>query len=331
LIINYEKIWIKKVAPAGKIDYESELNPQQLKAVLASDGPALVIAGAGSGKTRVVTYRVAYLLERGVSPEEILLLTFTKKAAGEMLRRVEDLVMVDAARIWGGTFHHVGNRILRQHAELLGFKNNYTILDRDDSRVLVDTVVREAGVDTKAKRFPKGRVLLEIIGYARNTDSSIEEAVEVKVPHFLKLISEIEMVAVRYARKKKELNYMDFDDLLIYFAELLSNHPEIAEKSAVSSSISWSMNIRTPTGYRPELSISSAAAMEISWWWEMTPNRSTHSAVHSSATSGTSLISTGAAGYIPWRPTIDPPPRSSIWPTGFWPGGKTGFRRHSVR
>ena len=225
-----KKYGLKKVAPAGKIDYESELNPQQLKAVLASDGPALVIAGAGSGKTRVVTYRVAYLLERGVSPEEILLLTFTKKAAGEMLRRVEDLVMVDAARIWGGTFHHVGNRILRQHAELLGFKNNYTILDRDDSRVLVDTVVREAGVDTKAKRFPKGRVLLEIIGYARNTDSSIEEAVEVKVPHFLKLISEIEMVAVRYARKKKELNYMDFDDLLIYFAELLSNHPEIAEK-----------------------------------------------------------------------------------------------------
>ncbi len=225
-----KKYGIKKVAPAGKIDYENELNPQQLKAVLASDGPALVIAGAGSGKTRVVTYRVAYLLEKGVSPEEILLLTFTKKAASEMLRRVEDLVMVDAARIWGGTFHHVGNRILRLHAELLGFKNNYTILDRDDSRVLVDTVVREAGVDTKAKRFPKGRVLLEIIGYARNTDTTIEEAVEMKVPHFLELISEIEMVAVRYARKKKELNYMDFDDLLIYFAELLSHHPEVADK-----------------------------------------------------------------------------------------------------
>ena len=225
-----KKYGLKKIAPAGKIDYENELNPQQLEAVLASDGPSLVIAGAGSGKTRVVTYRVAYLLERGVSPEEILLLTFTKKAAGEMLRRVEDLVMVDAARIWGGTFHHVGNRILREHAELLGFKNNYTILDRDDSRVLVDSVVREAGIDTKARRFPKGRVLLEIIGYARNTDTTIEEAVEIKVPHFLKLISEIEMAAVRYARKKKELNYMDFDDLLIYFAELLVSHPEVAEK-----------------------------------------------------------------------------------------------------
>jgi len=225
-----KKYGLKKVTPVGKIDYENELNPQQLKAVLASDGPALVIAGAGSGKTRVVTYRVAYLLERGVSPEEILLLTFTKKAAGEMLRRVEDLVMVDADRIWGGTFHHVGNRILREHAELLGFKNNYTILDRDDSRVLVDSVVREAGIDTKARRFPKGRVLLEIIGYARNTDTTIAEAVEVKVPHFEKLTSEIEMAAVRYARKKKELNYMDFDDLLIYFAELIATHPEVAEK-----------------------------------------------------------------------------------------------------
>ncbi|MEA1926629.1 MAG: UvrD-helicase domain-containing protein, partial [Candidatus Auribacterota bacterium] len=225
-----KKYGLKKVAPSGKIDYAGELNPQQLKAVTASDGPALVIAGAGSGKTRVVTYRVAYLLEKGVSPDEILLLTFTKKAATEMLRRVEDLVAVDAARIWGGTFHHVGNRVLRKHAELLGFQSNYSILDRDDSRVLIGSVVRESGIDTKSRRFPKGRVLLEIIGYARNTDTTIAEAVAVKVPHFEKLLSEIEMIAVRYARRKKELNYMDFDDLLIYFAELLSHHPEVAEK-----------------------------------------------------------------------------------------------------
>ncbi|MEA1927462.1 MAG: ATP-dependent helicase [Candidatus Auribacterota bacterium] len=225
-----KKYGLKKVALSGKTDYAGELNPQQLKAVTASDGPALVIAGAGSGKTRVVTYRVAFLLEKGVSPDEILLLTFTKKAAAEMLQRVEDLVTVDAARIWGGTFHHVGNRILRKHAELLGFQSNYSILDRDDSRVLIDSVVRESGIDTKARRFPKGRVLLEIIGYARNTDTTIAEAVEVKVPHFEQLLSEIEMIAVRYARKKKKLNYMDFDDLLIYFAELLSGHPEVAGK-----------------------------------------------------------------------------------------------------
>lgn len=225
-----KKYGLKKLIPTGKIDYENELNPQQLEAVTAPAGPALVIAGAGSGKTRVVTYRVAYLLEKGVSPDEILLLTFTKKAASEMLRRVEDLVAVDSERIWGGTFHHIGNRILRQHAELLGFSSNYTILDRDDSRILIESVIRESGIDTKAKRFPKGRILLEIIGYARNTDSTIEEAVEVKVPHFQKLISEIEMVAARYEQKKKELNYMDFDDLLIYFAKLLDSHAEVKEK-----------------------------------------------------------------------------------------------------
>ena len=225
-----KKYGLKKVVPAGRIDYESELNPQQLEAVLAPDGPVLVIAGAGSGKTRIVTYRVAHLLERGVRPEEILLLTFTKKAATEMLRRVEELVSVDAARLWGGTFHHVGNRILRKHAELLGFQPNYSILDRDDSRVLIESVVREAGIDTKARRFPRGRVLLEIIGYARNTDTTIEESVEIKSPHFQSLITEIEMVAVRYARKKKGHNYLDFDDLLIYFEELLSSHPEVAEE-----------------------------------------------------------------------------------------------------
>ncbi|MFH1037530.1 MAG: ATP-dependent helicase [PVC group bacterium] len=219
---------LKKVTAAGKIDYEADLNPQQLAAVLAPDGPSLVIAGAGSGKTRVVTYRVACLLERGVRPEEILLLTFTKKAAEEMLRRVEALVPVETSRIWGGTFHHVGNRILRRHAELLGFGTNYTILDREDSRVLIEGVVRAAGIDTREKRFPKGRVLLEIIGYARNTASSLGKAVEEKAEHFLMLLPRIEDVADRYARRKRELNYLDFDDLLIYFDRLLSDYPEVA-------------------------------------------------------------------------------------------------------
>ncbi len=106
---------LKREPLRGSIPYEADLNPQQLEAVTASDGPALVIAGAGSGKTRVVTYRVAYLLDQGVKPEDILLLTFTKKAAEEMLRRVQELVQMDVGRIWGGTFHHVGNREIRKH------------------------------------------------------------------------------------------------------------------------------------------------------------------------------------------------------------------------
>ncbi len=224
-----KKYGLKRIAPRVEIDYDKELNPQQREAVLAPDGPALVIAGAGSGKTRIVTYRVAHLLERGIRPEEILLLTFTKKAAEEMLRRVGDLIPADLSRLWGGTFHHVGNRVLRRHAELLGFRPNYTILDKEDSRVLLEASAREIGIDTRGKLFPGGRVLTEIIGYGRNTGIEISEAVEVKASHFSELSTQIERVAKRYHQRKRDLNYLDFDDLLLFFEELLSRHPEVAD------------------------------------------------------------------------------------------------------
>jgi len=220
---------LKRRPPRVEIDYSKELNPQQLEAVRAPDGPALVIAGAGSGKTRIVTYRVAHLLERGVRPEAVLLLTFTKKAAEEMLRRVADLVPADLSRLWGGTFHHVGNRVLRRHAELLGFRPNYTILDREDSRVLIEAAAKETGNDTREKLFPGGRVLMEIVGYGRNTGLGIAEAVKVKAPHFSGIADRIELVARRYHRRKRELNYLDFDDLLIFFRDLLADYPEISE------------------------------------------------------------------------------------------------------
>src|SRR5664280_2394486 len=114
-----------------QIDYAHELNPQQLAAVTAPPGPALVIAGAGSGKTRTLTYRVAYLLEQGIPPERILLLTFTNKAAKEMMRRVADLLGGDLSNLWGGTFHSIANRLLRRHAERLGYRPDFTILDRE--------------------------------------------------------------------------------------------------------------------------------------------------------------------------------------------------------
>ncbi len=227
--VKKRKYGLKQTSPRVEIDYEKELNPQQLAAVLSPDGPSLVIAGAGSGKTRIVTYRVAYLLNQGVRPEEILLLTFTKKAAEEMLRRVEDLVPVDLSRLWGGTFHHIGNRLLRRHAELLGYQTNYTILDREDSRVLIEAAARETGIDTRAKNIPKGRVLLEIIGYARNTGIEIAESVEFKAPHFSEIAAQIERAARRYSQRKQELNYLDFDDLLLLLEKLLVKHPEICE------------------------------------------------------------------------------------------------------
>ena len=220
---------LKRAPGKKRIDYQKELNPQQKEAVLAPEGPILVIAGAGSGKTRVITYRVAYLLEEGVKPEHILLLTFTKKAANEMLRRVAQLALTDVNRIWGGTFHHVGNLVLRKHAGLLGFKSNYTILDRQDSRVLLEGAVREEGIDIKAQRFPQGKVLQEVLGYALSTDIGLPQAVEIKCDHFLPLLPQIEKVFKRYEEKKKELNYLDFDDLLIKFDRLLTRHPEVAE------------------------------------------------------------------------------------------------------
>src|SRR6266481_10102878 len=133
-----------------QIDYARELNPQQHAAVTALPGPALVIAGAGAGKTRTLIYRVAYLLEQGIPPERILLLTFTNKAAREMMRRVADLLGQELPSLWGGTFHSIGHRFLRRHADALGRRKDFTILDREDSKELLKACVAEAEIDTKA-------------------------------------------------------------------------------------------------------------------------------------------------------------------------------------
>ena len=157
-----------------RIQYDQELNEEQLAVVMCGNGPILVIAGAGSGKTRVVTYRVAYLLEKGVSPNGILLLTFTNKAAREMLHRVEHLMKMDTRYIWGGTFHHIGNMILRQHGELVGFKKNFSILDNEDAKDLIEVVIKDAKIDRKERRFPKSGILKEIFSYAINTMEDME-------------------------------------------------------------------------------------------------------------------------------------------------------------
>ena len=155
------------------INYEDELNSQQLEIVRAGGGPLLVIAGAGSGKTRTVTYRLSRLIEDGVRPESILLLTFTNRASREMLHRAATLIQSDVRQIWGGTFHHVGNLILRAHAPLLGFAQNYTILDREDASDLVSDCIRRAGVNPKEKHFPKGNVLESLISFAADTDRTM--------------------------------------------------------------------------------------------------------------------------------------------------------------
>ena len=217
------------VSTSVHIDYAAELNEQQLAAVTAPPGPILVIAGAGSGKTRTLTYRVAYLLENGIDPRNILLLTFTNKAAREMLVRVTNLLPVDASGLWGGTFHSVGNRILRRHGSSLGYSSGFTIMDREDQKDLIDTVVAGAGIDPKEIRFPKGDVLAEIFSFVVNTEKPLEELLAEKFPYFLPLLDKIQDVHERYEKKKKGTNSMDFDDLLQKTLSMFQQHEGIAE------------------------------------------------------------------------------------------------------
>src|SRR5438094_1222277 len=211
------------------VDYAAELNEQQLAAVTAPPGPLLVIAGAGSGKTRTLTYRVAYLLENGIDPRNVLLLTFTNKAAREMLNRVANLLPMDASGIWGGTFHSVGNRILRRHGSALGYSSGFTIMDRDDQKDLIDVVIASAGIDPKEIRFPKGDVLTEIFSFVVNTEKPLAELLAEKFPYFVPLLDKIKDVHARYEKKKKATNSMDFDDLLEKTLSMLQQHQRIAE------------------------------------------------------------------------------------------------------
>ena len=218
-------------APAAatiSIDYAGELNEQQYAAVTAPPGPLLVIAGAGSGKTRTLTYRVAYLLENGVDPRNILLLTFTNKAARQMLDRVTNLLPTDASGLWGGTFHSIGNRMLRRHGSALGYTSGFTIMDREDQKDLLNSVVASSGIDPKEIRFPKGDVLADIFSFVVNTERPIEELLAEKFPYFLPLLEQIKDVHVRYERRKKSTNSLDFDDLLEKTLRMLKEHEEIA-------------------------------------------------------------------------------------------------------
>ncbi len=218
--------------PAGAPDrlarYREELNAEQFAVVTAPAGPTLVIAGAGSGKTRAITYRVAYLIEQGVAPTHILLATFTNRAAREMLSRVEQLTGGDVRRVWGGTFHRIANLSLRRHAESIGYDNNYSILDAEDARDLLAVCVQDAGVDTRARRFPKAEVLQDIISYATNTDQSIPEVVARRYPYFEPLTEQIKRVDVAYLDRKRARNVMDYDDLLLNWKRLLMEKDEIA-------------------------------------------------------------------------------------------------------
>ena len=209
------------------IDYQAELNEQQYAAVSSSPGPALVIAGAGSGKTRTLTYRVAYLLDQGVDPKSLLLLTFTNKAAREMMERVRELISLDLSELWSGTFHAIGNRILRRHADEVGLTRSFSIMDRDDQKSLMNTVVAECDIDTKSRRFPKADVLISIFSLVENTGVELVDLLEARYPYFEEWGDEIANVGKAYTTKKLETNSVDFDDLLILPLKLLKENEEL--------------------------------------------------------------------------------------------------------
>jgi DNA helicase-2/ATP-dependent DNA helicase PcrA len=212
------------------IDFAAELNPEQFAAVTSPPGASLVIAGAGSGKTRTLTYRVAWLLEQGVPADAILLLTFTNKAAREMIERVKDLVPGRADGLWSGTFHSIGNRILRRHASDAGFREGFSIMDRDDSEDMISTVVEKEGLIDTNRKFPKAGVLSDIFSFSVNTLSPISKILSEKYRYFIPLAPEIEKVQSAYEARKREANSLDFDDLLSKTLALLATRPEIAAR-----------------------------------------------------------------------------------------------------
>ena len=219
----------KSALPEKLTRYRSELNDEQFRVVTAKPQAALVVAGAGTGKTRAITYRVAYLIEHGVSPQRILLATFTNRAAREMLRRVESLTgSQNVHRVWGGTFHRIANLILRRHAVSIGFESNYSILDSEDARDLINVCVDDAAIDTKKKRFPKAEVVQSIISYANNTDQQIDDVIVKQYPYFEMLTGQIKRVDSIYHTRKQARNVMDYDDLLLNVKRLLVEKPEIA-------------------------------------------------------------------------------------------------------
>jgi DNA helicase-2/ATP-dependent DNA helicase PcrA len=211
------------------IDFRAQLNEEQLAAVTAPPGPLLVLAGAGSGKTRTLTYRVAWLLSQGVRPGDILLLTFTNKAAKEMLHRVQDLTGIEPARFWGGTFHSIGHRSLRMHGEAIGLERGFTILDADEAEGLLRDAVEESDrAFFKDKSHPRPRPLHEMISLSRNTRAPLPETISRFFPQHEELTDRVEAFAVKYAAKKRSAKVLDYDDLLEFWLDLLRKSPETA-------------------------------------------------------------------------------------------------------
>ncbi len=208
-----------------KVNYPASLNKAQLAAVVTTGEPVLVIAGAGSGKTRVIVYRVSYLIEKGIDPRAILLLTFTRKAAQEMLNRVETLLKdKNVGNVTGGTFHSFASYILRKYANLIGLPPNFTIIDSVDSEDIIDLIRTELKFNTKEKKFPRKERLMDIISYSRNRRESIACVVRAQYSGLEKFIPDIELIGKGYTQYKQRSRNLDFDDLMDMLCKALKTN-----------------------------------------------------------------------------------------------------------
>lgn len=205
-----------------------DLDEEQREVVFAPQGPILVVAGAGTGKTRALTYRVANFIRQGVAPENILLCTFTNRAAQEMVGRVESLTGISAKSMWAGTFHHVANRLLREFGDHVGLSPGYGILDREDSREVMSQSMAVLGDRLKQKRLPRPNLLQAMVSMAANKQISLEQAVSYRWYRFLNKMEEIEEVVAEYSRRKAQLNVVDFDDLLLGWLAMMTRSREAA-------------------------------------------------------------------------------------------------------
>lgn len=217
-------------APEGRrfrIDYRNQLNPAQYDAVTSVNGPHLIVAGAGTGKTRTITYRVAYLVELGVKPEAVLLLTFTRRAAQEMLRRAAILLDARCEKVAGGTFHSFANIVLRRYAPLIGFESSFTILDQGDAEDVVNLLRTQMKLDTRERRFPRKQTLFSIFSKSANTIVPVPAILKEEYPHFEDHGAEILRLHAAYGEYKAKHALMDYDDMLVHLRNLLRDQPSV--------------------------------------------------------------------------------------------------------
>src|SRR5574338_1410695 len=229
--MNQKKYTLKRLSQTGlaqttdetrfTINYQEELNASQFEATSAVNGCYLIIAGAGTGKTRTLVYRVARLIELGYDPNSILLLTFTRKAANEMMKRASMLLDDRCSKIRGGTFHSFANLTLRKYARAIGLDSSFTILDQGDSADVINLIRSQDGFITKEKRFPNKQTLNKVFSLSVNTGKKVEEIIENDYPHFIPLLDKTLEIQKIFTEYKRRNNLLDYDDLLVYLREFL--------------------------------------------------------------------------------------------------------------